>query len=449
MLIPMKLRRGQKISYGVGDSAASLSYTVINTFLLLFLVQVVGLAPWAAGFVVIVGRLVDAVSDPVMGWWLDRRQQHTRWMLWGMLPFGLSFIAMWSLELFALPATTLMLVATLLFSVHTLAFTFVQVPYTALTPRLAPDYHGRTQLTAYRVAFGTFASLLGVALPPLLVESLGGWYAMASVLALLMVAAYAICIFGTRQQVRTLAPASPTSSTKDTGRLSLWQRWREDSRSRGFMPLLMIFSAITLGLAVVTSMLPFFLRQLSLEPWQETLVLGLIFVIGILSLPLWTRLSQRYGKVRALLFALLWLSVVLPLLIFTAPSAGLSSWLLLCVVMAGVPVGALLLFPWSMLPDVLEFSQYATGRRPEGSLYALFTFWQKVANALAIGLNALILSVVRYDKTLVLQLPSTFAGMRWAIGGIAVGFFLLACFVLWRYPITPQSHKNMREQLQD
>ena len=163
------LPRRIKLGYGVADLGAALSYGAVNTWLLYFLINIAGLSPFRAGLVFVLGRLFDALLDPVMGIVSDRqrvRWGRKPWIRWGALPLGAAFAAMWALATLPLGQGGRFGLALLLFLLFSLLFTVVQVPYVALTPELAPDYDERTSLTSYRVAFATFASLLAAALPP-------------------------------------------------------------------------------------------------------------------------------------------------------------------------------------------------------------------------------------------------------------------------------------------
>src|SRR5690606_1759134 len=154
------------------DLGASLTFVAINTWLLYYLVNVGGLRPFTAGLVFVIGRVVDAALDPVMGLLSDRAAARLVGVRLGAAraaPLRAASAALWALPAsrpdaaFALALGAVVLVSVL--------YTVVQVPYMALTPELARDYDERTALSSYRIAFGTFASLVAVALPPLLVLS--------------------------------------------------------------------------------------------------------------------------------------------------------------------------------------------------------------------------------------------------------------------------------------
>ena len=90
----------------------------------------------------------------------------------------------------------------------------------------------------------------------------------------------------------------------------------------GYLRLIALFVSVTLGLGIVSSMLPFYLASLQLGPSEQTLILGLLFVAAIVALPLWNLISGHLSKPLTLALGLAVLVVGLLLIVFAAPSAG-------------------------------------------------------------------------------------------------------------------------------
>ena len=435
-----------KLGYGVADVGASLSYNAVNFFFLFYLVEIIGLRPGLAGAALLSGRLIDAVSDPLMGSLSDRtrsRYGQRKPYIWaGLIPFGISFALLWTVPNASQSMMFILAASALAF--HAVIYTVVQVPYMALTPELAPEYETRTSLSSYRVGFGTLASLIAAAAPPLLVASLNGaaglpgearfgWIMMGVIFGAVMSLSYLIMALSVREPigVREEVAQPPFHSILATP---------------GYLRLIALFVSVTLGLGIVSSMLPFYLASLQLNPSEQTLILGLLFVMAIVALPLWNLISGRLSKSPTLALGLAVLVVGLLFTVFAAPSAGLSLPLILSVALAGVGTGAALLFPWAMLPDVVEFDRLAHGARREGLLYAGFTFAQKSAFALGAGLNALVLELTRYSATA----PSASqAAITWMVGPASCAAFGLALLLAWRYPIRKADHERARAALSE
>lgn len=439
MSAPLSRRRA--LGYGVAEIGASLSYNTVNIFLLFFLVETLQLRPGLAGAVLLLGRALDAVVDPLLGRASDRfrarRGRRGPLIAWGALPFGASFALLWLLPAglpgaFWLAAGALML--------HACIFTLVQTSYLALTPELAPSYDARTVLSGYRVVFATVASLLAAAAPPLLAAQVNalaalppnaqlGWGVMGVTFGALMSASYLLMIRAVEEPLR---PASRPPG-------GFWLETAAALRAPGYRALLLLFVIVTLGMGTLSSILPFFLASyLRLAPGLQTLLLALLFVTAALSVPLWTRLSQRLGKKNAFALGLLLLAASLPALVLLAPPGALSAALVGGTLFVGAGVGAVLLFPWALLPDVIESDaeahRAAGGGRRDGLFYALFTLCQTAAFALAAALAGGVLELSGYSAAAAVQSAGAVQGVRWLVGGVAAGFFLLALLPLRRYP---------------
>ena len=93
------MKAATKLSYGVGEAASEVPNSLLSFFLLFFLTNVAGLPPAWAGSVLLVSRIWDAVSDPVVGWLSDRTRsrwgRRYPWMVAAAIPMGLAFAGMW------------------------------------------------------------------------------------------------------------------------------------------------------------------------------------------------------------------------------------------------------------------------------------------------------------------------------------------------------------------
>ncbi len=448
------LRLSEKLSYGVADIGAAISTTAINFFLLHFLVNVVGLRPSLAGSVLLVGRLIDAVTDPLMGVISDRTRalwgRRKPYIWWGAIPFGLTFALVWAIPEANSSQILTFLIAAALLTLHTTVFTVVQVPYLALTPELASTYTERTVLTSHRAGFATFASLIAAAAPPILVASLNssqslesdarfGWLMMGVLFGGLSSICYLLMAFGTKEPVRKVKQVEQ----------NLWQNYSSTFKVKGFLSILGIFMTVTVALGIISSLLPFYLESVSnIDPEWQTLVIGLLFITAIISLPLWNVLSRRYGKRLAFTLGLIFLTVNLPLLMWISAGSSLSPILITFTILMGIGLGAVLLFPWAMLPDVVEFDELATGNRREGVLYAVFTFGQKVAIALAVFLNGQVLELINYQPNTTIQSNFTNQGIMFMVGPVAALLFTLTILWVWRYPISKDAHQQAVAALQ-
>ena len=162
-----KLPFWTKIIYGTGDLGFSMNNSIISSLFPIFMMDVIGLSPALVAIILFVGRSWDYVNDPIMGHLSDRTR--TRWgrrrpfLLFGAIPFGLSFILLWLSPNFS--QTGLIIYYSAAYIIYEAMATVVYMPYYALTPELTEDYDERTKLTSFRMLFNILGSLAAYVFP--------------------------------------------------------------------------------------------------------------------------------------------------------------------------------------------------------------------------------------------------------------------------------------------
>jgi glycoside/pentoside/hexuronide:cation symporter, GPH family len=444
------LSRRTKLSYGACEVGGQLLYTGVNTWLLYYLVNVVGMRPLSAGLAFLVGRVFDAAIDPLMGSLADRlsdRVPRLTWVRWGMVPLAIAFAALWWLPSlggaeFALAVSG--------FVVLSAVFTLVHMPVLSLTPILAPSYDERTSLTAYRMAISVVVALIAVAAPPAIVHAVtgsaelaasapSGWIVMGAVFGALSLAGYAVVVLGVEEPPpvghHTTDPLTPRSVSSAFAQ-------------RPFRLVFAMFMIVTVALMIVNSLLPFFLESvLGLAAGEQTLVLGGLFALATAAIPLWAVIAERIGKAQAFAAGLAVQIVGLLTIAWVQPTSDMPFALWGLVAVNGVGVSAVMFLPWTIIPDVVEFDELATGERREGLLYALFTFGQKLAGSIGVFATAIVAAVFAYQEGTAQQSAETVRGLALATGPLAAAVYAVAIVVVLRLPITREGHAALVHEL--
>ena len=441
----------RRLALGIGGAeiGASLAFVAINTWLLYYLINVARVPPLLAGTVFVVGRVVDAVTDPLMGTLVDRtrvRLPRLNWVRWGAVPLGAAFALLWWAPAAAGQAATWVALGAMLLT--SLLYTVVQVPVLSLTPDLVPAYDDRTNLTAVRTAFAVIASMLAVALPPAIVLLFSGggelaasaplgWAWMGGLFGALVAGAYLLL-------PRLVSEPRAAVEARGVGDAAWWTVFR----ATGFASVLVTFLVVTMGIMLVNSLLPFALESVLLVPAaQQTPLLALLFGTAVISFPAWAWVTGRLGKRASLTLGALLLGGALFGLMWSGVGAGMSPTTLAWTALAGVGLAAVMAMPWAMLPDVVEFDALSSGEHREGLLYALFTFGQKLAGSLGVFANAIATTLVGYVPGTALQSERTVSGLQTVLGPVAAAVFVLAAIVVWTSPITRATHARAQAEL--
>lgn len=167
-----KLHFTTKLAYGSGDFGPAIAANILVFYLLFFFTDVAGLPAGLAGSVLMIGKISDAINDPIIGILSDKTRsrwgRRLPWIIGGMIPFGLFYSLQWIIPHFSNDITLnrwgLFAYYVLIGIVFNIAYTTVNLPYTALTPELTQDYNERTSLNSFRFAFSIGGSILSLIL---------------------------------------------------------------------------------------------------------------------------------------------------------------------------------------------------------------------------------------------------------------------------------------------
>ncbi len=170
-----RLSLWQKVFYGAGDSTNSMSGTIIDLFLLFYFTDVLGLKPVLAGLVLLIGRIFDAINDPVMGYLSDRSKsrfgRRRIFMALSAVPLGVTYIFIWRIPADVSDIAKVIL-AILLYILYDTFSTMFAVPFQALGNEISQNYDERTSLVAWRMLFSILTGLISTVVPMMIVNSI-------------------------------------------------------------------------------------------------------------------------------------------------------------------------------------------------------------------------------------------------------------------------------------
>ena len=205
------MRLGEKIGYGLGDTASSMLWKLFSVYLMFFYTDISGIDAWVVGVLFLVTRIWDSLLDPVVGLLCDRT--HSRWgtfrpwLLWGALPFGVLGILTFYMPEWSSGGKVVY--ATVTYSLMMIVYSSVNVPYAALLGVMSADPHERTVLAAFRMTFAAAGSMAVVLAVEALVKAFrpwagpsGSWTAAVAVVAGVAVVLFFVTFSTTRERVR-------------------------------------------------------------------------------------------------------------------------------------------------------------------------------------------------------------------------------------------------------
>jgi sugar (glycoside-pentoside-hexuronide) transporter len=428
--------------FPLGDHTVNVSLGAVSLFYLYFLTEIAGLRPALASLVLLMGRAVDAFTDPAMGRISDitrwRRGRRRPYFLIGAIPFGVTFALLWQ-QTDVDSQALLFAFYVAVYVLHTLSSTVLAVPYMALLPEIAPDYQDRTVLNMFRsgaVLLGVLLAAVGI---PALVEALGGGasgYASAGAVLGIWLALPWFPVHRVTWERSDIAHGT---------RMGLRRSFTSVLRHRAYRRLIGLFLSARIAVDLVGAMLIFYVHYWLGRPDDFPLTILMLLVGAIAALPLWLRLSRSLDKRGLFIAGALWWIGAQALMLGLGPDW--PRWVMFAVA-AAAGCGYIVadLMPWSMLGDVIDADELATGERRDGIYAGLFTFLRKLGGASGVAVAGIVLDVFGFEPG-VEQSETVLRAVRYlTVIGPSV-FLLIAVYLAASYPLSRARHAQIVRQL--
>lgn len=451
---PRKLSFWTKFFYGAGDFGTAITAQLQVFFLHYFLTNVAGIEPALAGSVLLVGKVWDAINDPMIGVLSDRTRhpwgRRYPWMVFGAIPFGLCFFLQWVIP--AWDANTLLWYYIIIAILFNTFYTVVNLPYAALTPELSEDYNERTSLNSFRFAFSLSGSIISLILAQIIfqvvTDPIQQYLVLGGVCAIISVVPVYLCVLGTRHHVNPGAvPQDPSES------VPFLEQLKSVFSNRAFLYVIEIYLCSWLGVQLTASILPYFVVSWMRMPETDfPLVAIVVQGTALIMLFVWTAISKRIGKRKVYFCGMgLWI-LVQGGLFFLQPEQ--IPFLYFLAVLAGVGVATAYLIPWSMIPDVIDLDELNTGVRREGIFYSFMVMLQKIGLAIGLQIVGIALQAAGFIPGVPGVAPpqqpeSALFAIRLAIGPIPTIVLIIGIIVTYFYPISQEVHAEILLKLHE
>ena len=438
------LGAGRVIGFTVGDFAFNLYWQSISLYLLFFYTDAVGLSAGAAGLIYMIASIFDAAIDPLMGAIADRTR--TRWGRYRpYVLFGGPFVAVTFVLLYFKPDLAGSALAAWMLGAHILfrvAYTFVSIPYTAMSARITRNSGERGSIAGGRIIFATLAGLtVAVTTQPLAAQFAGGSTTRGYLIVAAIFAAIATIIF----PIVVAATREPEDEVADIVPHSLAEYWQA---LKGNRALWIMLAAICAGQMCSTSLgksLLYYFKYYLHDEAQARTALSLSAASGLIIVPIWMVVTRWIGKRNAFLTAVVWgLAGLAWFAVTDVRSSGLMIGFFLWMQVTGL---GLALGFWSILPDTVEYGEWRSGRRTESFVFGLGQFFLKVALGLGAGLFGWLLGLIGYHAN-VAQSAETLGRMKVLMTALpAIGLVIAGGAMLF-YPLRGKRHDEIVAELE-
>jgi GPH family glycoside/pentoside/hexuronide:cation symporter len=220
----------------------------------------------------------------------------------------------------------------------------------------------------------------------------------------------------------------------------MFRLYLDSFKNRPFLMVVLAYILIELAIVLMSATMIYYMKYyMKNEKLLDTIFLTLLGT-ALICIPFWTLISRRLGKKWSYFIGIGILSLAMIGIFFIKPGNLLGLYIL--VAFAGLGFSTEFVIPWAMMPDTIEYNEFATGKRNEGIFYGMLGFGPKLSGALAGLLVGWCLTLSRYMPNLATQSEETLLGIRIIFCLAPVFFTLLGMIAIAMYPI---SHKRYQE----
>lgn len=463
----------EKIGYGFGDMSSSMFWKIFSYYLPFFYSNIFGLSLAHAGTLVLVTKLYDAVSDPVMGLIADRT--NTRWgkyrpyLLWIAIPFAVAGVLA-----FFTPQTDNYtfkhVYAYVTYILMMTVYTAINVPYGAMLGVMTDDSREKSVFSSFRMFFAFIGSFIAMgSFEPLLKlrQSIMGtlpaewtladstpadWTIAVSVIGIVCAVLFILSFMMTREHVTEaeMAKAPVRENSDETAKTSVVEDLKALVANGPWWMLLgggiaiLLFNCVRGGAAAyyfadVLGTNAIFTLALFLTVGEISQLVGVVVTVPV---------SEKIGKKATFLLVLVAVTVLSVIVAFL-PETPAGMWaLLVSQILICIAIGINSPLLWSMFADVADYSELKNGRASTGLIFSSSSMAQKFGAAFGSAIVLWVLMAFGYDNAKgAVQTPEALATIKALISWIPAIGSAAGVAIMLGYPLTDKKMSDIRQEL--
>lgn len=473
MSVIAKAGLSEKIGYGFGDMSSSMFWKIFSYYLPFFYSNIFGLSLAHAGTLVLVTKLYDAVSDPVMGLIADRT--NTRWgkyrpyLLWIAIPFAVAGVLA-----FFTPQTDNYtfkhVYAYVTYILMMTVYTAINVPYGAMLGVMTDDSREKSVFSSFRMFFAFIGSFIAMgSFEPLLKlrQSILGtlpaewtladstpadWTIAVSVIGIVCAVLFILSFMMTREHVTEaeMAKAPVRENFDETAKTSVAEDLKALVANGPWWMLLgggiaiLLFNCVRGGAAAyyfadVLGTNAIFTLALFLTVGEISQLVGVVVTVPV---------SEKIGKKATFLLVLVAVTVLSVIVAFL-PETPAGMWaLLVSQILICIAIGINSPLLWSMFADVADYSELKNGRASTGLIFSSSSMAQKFGAAFGSAIVLWVLMAFGYDNAKgAVQTPEALATIKALISWIPAIGSAAGIAIMLGYPLTDKKMSDIRQEL--
>lgn len=436
-----------KLGYALGDTAGMLIFGMVGPFLQMFYTDVLFIDAGKIMVLFLVARLWDAINDPMWGFFIDSRKptkhgKYRQYLKWFSIPLAISGVFLF----FKLPGLSeyqYLIFAYITYIGYEMIYTGVNIPYGSLASVITSDTNERAELSAYRSVGSTIGGLPASIILPIFIYTVldTGEKVLDSnklLVAVVILAVFSIGIYRLSYRMIKERVASPVQPPK----INILNTIKALITNRPFVTLCIASILLLTGQMYTQTMYNYLFKNYFGNPGLYSLVMVATYGPIVFLTPVMGKLVQKFGKkelcwVGALIAALS--NVLLWILKINNPFL----FLIFCFI-SGFGITFFAMEVWAMVTDVIDYHEYRTGRREEGTCFAFFSFTRKLGQTLAGVFSTYMLILINYDAS---KVTADMNQGMYSVATIlpAILYLAIVLILVFTYPLSKKQLKILHE----
>lgn len=438
----------EKIIFASADFFGGGGQTIVSVVYLIFLTNVIGISPVWAGSVVLISKIWDAISDPIMGAISDNTRskfgRRKPYIFMGGILLIISMALLWYPVTFG-TQIGLVIYVTITYLLYSTVSTVIAVPYSSMSTEVSTKFEETNKLNLLRLAFSLVSTAFCTLIPTEIFGALSRGQISVTVFYVVIVAGFGL-FFAIPLLLTGIFVKERVRYQTEKSKFSVKQ-FVKPLKVKSFRQLLGLYLCQSTNLDILSGIALYYALYV-IKGMDETIFLGSFLVMQLVMLPILNKFVNTVSKAKLYRFGLP-LSIVCAIFIGLFPSEGNVIFVYIATALMAIGFAGAQMMNWVIFPDVVDIAQMGLGERISGSLSGVMTFIRKVASAIGIFVIGLVLDLTGYIKppkgvTDIAQPNSTIWGLRlififsWVII-MGIGFILAK-----RFKISPEISKRVK-----
>ena len=439
-----------RMAYGAADIYGGGAFVVISTFYTVFLTKAQGMPAAMAGTIPLIGKVWDAVTDPIMGNICDRTKSKLGakrfYILVGSLLSALTFILMWITAPFATMTSKYVFYAAM-YMLFSTGFTVVMVPYNGLLPDMVDDYTERSRYSSVRMMFSTFGAILAGLIPTILIKDNTNPTPYL-IVALIFGAIFTVTIlwtfFGTWEKQKE--PVRVPLKDSFTQSFTVY-------KSKAFRMFIAIFLLGQGAADFVTGLAVYYVDDVlnAYGGGNFTILMGVLLIAQFAGTIIFGQIMQRTSKTFPILVGFpVRIAATLAMLLFSHEGANFTIILILSFIV-GLGMAASSTSIYAILSDMADVDELITSVSRPGTCSGMATFIRKIATGLSSAIIGLLLGMIGYDEVAassgMRQAASVQHGIAYIYIFVPVLLMVLTILVAKKYPLQKKEFEIIKKEI--